>query len=261
MDGSIQVILTNTTTNLSSATVELCLFTNSDDYNEFLSAGVNWKNSTMTTDCNSTAVTVENGRSYIAASINISKPSIASTASVHIDQMKVNAVGHNIPGYGANSAKVCQLNGKDMKCSFSLLKFNGENQDICLVAYEDVNPDSTYDYSNLTLILPTPAEKSRKQYEIFGFSSLGTSALTVVILSIIVAIVLIQKWICTRRPTLNRSRSETNQAAPLVATTATHNQVAAHADTTQPNIASGAETTPVTQVDSSSCYFTWYQYR
>ena len=121
-----------------SRIVKLCLFTNCNDYNKFLTAGVNWKNNSMAADCNLTVVTVENDQSYIV-SINISQPSfvfvgIASTTSVYIEQMKVNAMGHNISGFGTRTAKVCQLNGKDMKCSFSLLKVDGENQDICVVA-------------------------------------------------------------------------------------------------------------------------------
>ena len=257
MDGSIQVILTNTTTNLSSATVELCLFTNCNDYNKFLTAGVNWKNSSMATDCNSTVVTVENDQSY-TVSINISQPSfvfvgIASIASVHIEQMKVNAMGHNISGFGTRSAKVCQLNGKDMKCSFSLLKVDGENQDICVVAYEDGNPDGTYDYSNLTFTLPTLSKKSRKQYKIFGYSSLGTSALTVVILSIIVAIVM--KWICTRNSTqcMDRYKSEASQASLSNTKIVNHDRVTVHDTTinTEPNIPVCVETTPITQVDTT----------
>ena len=87
MDGSIQVILTNVTTNRSSTTVEACYLTNNNDYSRFLIAGVNWRNYTTGAYCNSTMITVDNGINYEVL-LNISKPSfvflgITSTTAVH----------------------------------------------------------------------------------------------------------------------------------------------------------------------------------
>ena len=254
MDGSIRVILTSVTTNLSSTVVEVCYFTNSNDYTRFLIAGANWRNYTTDADCNSTVITVDNNQSY-EVSFNISKPSfvflgIASTSAVHIDQIEVSALGHNISSFGAGSVKACKLNGDNMKCNFSLLSFDHESQDICIVAYEDSNSDGSYDYSNLTLTLPTPTEMSRKQYEIFGFSSLGVGALTLVLLSATVVVIL--KWIQSPWPcTQTRSRNETSRpiSASHVQSLVTTYDPTINA---QENTSTGTETAPVTQVDTTA---------
>ena len=149
--GNMEIEIMNATTNASSVIVELCLFSNTYDYNQFLRAGKSWKNYTQTADCNLTAIKVGK-KTSIGTFFNLTKPSfaflgLASTGPLAISQLKVNATGSMISSIVGNS-KECQLSDKHATCT---VDFSLQNESICIVAYEEGNPDGTYDYSNLTL--------------------------------------------------------------------------------------------------------------
>lgn len=175
INGSIYLTIANVSiSNSSSATICVCLFNKSSKYYNFLAAGEDWKKHVSNIDCNTSRV--GNNGSY-AFSFDISKPTfvflgVASTDHLHIQQLNFSATGYNISSPGDNAIKVCQLNGDHMSCSIGLQNFTSEkNQRVCLVAFEEGNPDNSYDYSNLTVILPKASEMSIKQ---FGIASIVT---------------------------------------------------------------------------------------
>ena len=193
INGSMQVEIINATTNATSVTVEICLFTNADDYNGFLGAGENWKNYTLNGNCNSTFVKIGEGVT-ITNFFSLSKPSfaflgVASTGSLLIDQLKINATGSNISGI-VGSSKVCQLSDKYLTCTVDISVQNGS---VCIVAYEEGNPDGTYDYSNLTLNFPRLSKRNPFQTELeaYGFVSLGL--LIILIFMLIVTCIVLCK--------------------------------------------------------------------
>ena len=68
-----------------------------------------------------------------------------------------------------------------------------ENRSICVVAYEEGNPDGTYDYSNLTIGIPNGEVKRNNPYKmrfkIYGFTSLGVVAIPILALFMFMLIV------------------------------------------------------------------------
>ena len=192
INGSIHVTIANVSiTNSSSATIYVCFFTESSKYYRFLAAGEGWKKQISNTDCNTSRVV--NGGSY-AFSFDISEPSfvflgVASTEYLHLQHLNFSAIGHNISSPGGNSIRVCQLNGYYTSCSVGLQNFTAEKyQRVCMVGFEEGNPDNSYDYSNLTIILPKSSEISIKHVEYFGI------AFTVTLFTLLLIVTLVCLW-------------------------------------------------------------------
>ena len=177
IDGNMEIEIINATTNVSSVIAELCLFSNTDDYNRFIGAGRSWENYTQAADCNSTAVKGGKKTSIITF-FSLTKPSfaflgLASTGPLVRDRLKINATGSMISSI-AGSSKVCQLSDGYATCSVSL---NLQNESICIVAYEEGNPDGTYDYSNLKLnFIQLKYNPFETELMAYGFSSLSLLA-------------------------------------------------------------------------------------
>lgn len=63
---------------------------------------------------------------------------------------------------------------------------------ICVVAYEEGNPDGTYDYSNLTIGIPYEVKRDnpyKMRFQIYGFTSLGVVAILILALFMFMLIV------------------------------------------------------------------------
>ena len=190
INGSIEIEIFNATTYNSSVIVEMCLFFNTDDYNRFLEARESWKNYTQAADCNSTAVK-SNKETDIITFFNLTKPSfafvgLASTGPLIIDQLKVNATGSMISSIVGNS-KICQLSDKQTTCTAG---FSLQNESICIVAYEEGNPDGSYDYSNLTLNFDQLNHNPFKQ-ELMAY---GVSSLVLLAILLVALIATIGAW-------------------------------------------------------------------
>ena len=187
INGSIEVTMINTTTNSSSATVEVCLFTDSYDYLKFVDAGTNWNANTKNAECRS--LSISNGGDNEASLIhNISEPAfafvgIASPHFINISTLYVNATGYDISDFGTNSSRVCHLSDEKKNCYFQLLNTDTNKHNICIVAFEEEIANS-YDYSNLVINLPTQS-KSYEKYQhlelIYGVSSLAIFILALVL--------------------------------------------------------------------------------
>lgn len=202
INGSIDVTIANVSiTNSSSATIYVCFFTESSKYYNFLMAGEDWKKHISKTDCKTSGV--ENGGSY-AFSFDISEPTfvflaVASTAYLHLEQLNFSATGQNISSLGGNSIKVCELNGYHMNCSVGLQNYTAEkNQRVCLVAFEERNPDNSYDYSNLTVILPKVSEISIKDTKYFEIA-FAVTLVTFLLLLSTVTFVHLYLWKCYKQ--------------------------------------------------------------
>ena len=164
-------------------------FFNTYEYNRFLRAGLNWNRYTKNANCNTIAA--KNGKNYMA-SFNINKPTfaflgMATVGNVQVSRLNITTVGREISSLGKNSTKVCQLNGEDMTCSFNLLNNQLKNQSICIVAYEEGNPDGTYDYSNLTISLPNQVKYDnpyKLTFAVYGSVSLGVIMISIALLLI-----------------------------------------------------------------------------
>ena len=204
VDGCIQLDITNTTTMLSPANIDLCLFSGDYEYNRFLRAGTDWKNYTRNSYCNT--ITAENGKNY-SASFNISKPmfaflGMASVSAVQVSQLNITATGRQISDLGKNSTKACQLNGEDTTCNFNLQLLNDQNTTLCIVAYEEGNADGTYDYSNLTISFPNQIKYNnpyKMMLTVYGSTSLGIIVISVMLLLIGITML--------RKRSLNRQNS------------------------------------------------------
>ena len=205
MDGTVLVEMVNITTMSSTVNIEMCLFSTTYEYSDFLRAGMKWKNYTKNATCNK--VVVKNGENH-TISFNISKPTfvflgMATTDPVQIDQINITATGRDISNLGKNSTKVCQLSGEDMTCSVTLLNNQLLNsQSICIVAYEEGNPDGTYDYSNLTISLPNQVKHDnpyKLMLTVYGSVSLGVIATIILTLLMFPAIIWIWRKLLNRK--------------------------------------------------------------
>ena len=202
MDGIIQVEIINATSTLSSVNINLCLFFNTYEYDRFLRAELNWNSYTKNANCHT--IVAKSGDNCMA-SFNISKPTfaflgMATADNVQVSRLNITAIGREISNLGKNSTKVCQLNGEDMICSFNLL--NNQNQSICIVAYEEGNPDGTYDYSNLTISLPNQVKHDnpyKLTLTVYGSVSLGVIMISVALL--LIGVIILCKRIHKRRRT------------------------------------------------------------
>jgi hypothetical protein len=241
MNGTIEVGIINATSTFTSQDIiDLCLFSDYYQYNRFLKAGIKWKNRTENAVCK----TVTSDETDLTVSFNISEPmfaflGLATTYPMQIDLINITAIGYGISNPGKNSTMVCQLNGEAATCDIALPnKQELRNGSTCIVAYEEGNPDGTYDYTNLTIDIPNKVEHDnpyKLRFKIYGFTSLGVVVLilapfTIIILQIVGAFNLIWKKILQRRNKSTRSDStctehhsvqDTNQVtcAPVEATT------------------------------------------
>ena len=206
MDGSIRVDIIDAATNLSSVDMKVCLFARKSDYQAFLSAGVSQNNHTETAGCRLVAVTNGGAKSYTIV-FSISKPSfvfvaIASTGLLHIDQLKVNATGHNISGLRWNPTNMCpELGNEDITCTFNL-SYGLGNESICIVAHENSNQEGIYDYSNITVNLPNRIKHDnpcKEGLEIYGYTIL---VVDIVLMTVIVVLIFLMgkaiKRLCSR---------------------------------------------------------------
>ena len=169
-----------------------------------------WKNYTKNATCNK--VVVKNGENH-TISFNISKPTfvflgMATTYPVQIVQINITATGRDISNLGKNSTKVCQLSGEDMTCSVTLLNNQLKNQSICIAAYEEGNPDGTYDYSNLTISLPNQVKHDnpyKLTLTVYGYMSLGVIVTIIILTLLMFILVRVVKRI--HRKLLNRKKT------------------------------------------------------
>jgi hypothetical protein len=152
LSGGVQVDMVGITTIVLSVGVELCLFTNNDDFKAFLTAGANWRSFIGNAECH--LVRVKSGGSN-STIFRISEPTFAFVGivttgnNISIGNLTITANGVEVSGTGENATKVCQLNGKHPTCSFRVV--NNEREDFCLVAHEEEHSDGSYDYSKLTI--------------------------------------------------------------------------------------------------------------
>lgn len=153
----------------------------------------------------------------LMVSFNISEPmfafvGMATTYPVQIDLINITAIGQDISSPGNSSTKLCQLDGETKMCNVSLPNEPElKNQSICIVAYEEGNPDGTYDYSNITIDIPNQVKHDnpyKRILTIYGFTSLGVIVILIVIpimfTLIVGAICAVRKKILSKK-TLNRS--------------------------------------------------------
>ena len=193
-NGAIEVGIINATATSASDSIdiELCLFSDYYRYNSFLNGGVKWKSYIGSAVCK----TVTLDETDHTVSFNISKPmfaflGMATTYPMKMDVINITATGQVISGPGKISTKVCQLNSEAVMCNISLPNEQElENGSICVVAYEEGNPDGTYDYSDLTIGIPNEVKRDnpyKSRLEIYGYTSLGV----VVILILTIFIMLI----------------------------------------------------------------------
>ena len=192
MNGTIEVGIINATATVisDSINIDLCLFSDYYQYNIFLNAGIKWKNYTENAVCK--IVTSDEPNHTI--SFNITKPmfaflGMATTYPMQIDIINITATGQAISGPGKCSTKVCQLNGEAVTCNISLPNEQQlENGSVCVVAYEEGNPDGTYDYSNLTIGIPNREMKRDNPYKL-RFEIYGVVALLLLTIFMFVLIV------------------------------------------------------------------------
>ena len=194
--GDVQVEIINTTTNSSSVDINLCLFTNNNDYNGFMQSGAYWRNYTENGVCHS--ITVENGKNF-STSFNVGRPSfvflaMVSTGYIHLDQLSFSATGQDIidPGKNGSANLVCTLDGEHLTAyTFDVLKHQFGNQNVCIVAYEVGNGDGSYDYSDLTVSLPYRIHSPyyTELLEGFGFGSIAVLIVIVAMLALTVILV------------------------------------------------------------------------
>ena len=199
MNGNMQVDIINATTTLPPSDIHLCLFSNNYEYNRFLRAGIKWKNHTESATCITMTATKNGETDDSAVLFNISQPAfaflgLATTYPVQIDLINITAIGRDISSLGENSTKVCQLNGEVTTCNLSLpdKQLLSKNQSTCIVAYQEGNPDGTYDYSNLTISIPNQVKQDnpyKKKLTIYGFASLGVIVIISMLFMLIVVIV------------------------------------------------------------------------
>jgi hypothetical protein len=206
MNGNIEVGIINATTTFTSDSkdIDLCLFSDHYQYNSFLKAGIKWKNRTENAVCK----TVTSDETDLTVSLSVSEPifaflGLATTYSMQIDLINITATGHGISSPGKNSKMVCQLNGEAATCDIALPnKQELRNGSTCIIAYEEGNPDGTYDYTNLTIDIPNKVEHDNPyelRFKIYGFTSLGIVILILVSLIIIGAFYFMWKKILQRR--------------------------------------------------------------
>ncbi len=194
MNGNIEVGIINATSTFASKdNIDLCLFSDYYQYNRFLKAGNKWKNRTENAVCK----TVTPDETDLMVSFIISEPifaflGLATTYPMQIGLINITATGHDISSPGNNSMKVCQLNGEAATCDVSLLnKQELQNRSTCVVAYEEGNPDGTYDYTNLTIDIPNKVEHDNPyalEFKIYGFTSLGVVILILAPFTIILIV-------------------------------------------------------------------------
>ena len=202
MNGNIEVGIINATATFTSDSIdiELCLFSDYYQYNSFLNAGIKWKNYTENAVCK----TVTLNETDHTVSFSISKPifaflGMATTYPMQIGLINITATGQAISSPGKNSTKVCQLNGETVTCNISLPNEQElENRSVCVVAYEEGNPDGTYDYTNLTINIPNIVKYDnpyKLRFKIYGSTSLGVILAPFIIILIVGACYFIRKKI------------------------------------------------------------------
>ena len=203
MNGNIEVGIINATATFTSDSIdiELCLFSDYYQYNSFLNAGIKWKNHTENAVCK----TVTSDETDHTVSFNISKPifaflGMATTYPMQIGLINITATGQAISSPGKNSTKVCQLNGEAATCDLSLPNEQEleKRSMIYVVAYEERNPDGTYDYTNLTINIPNIVKHDnpyKLRFKIYGSTSLGVILAPFIIILIVGACYFIRKKI------------------------------------------------------------------
>ena len=190
INGSIKVIITNITTNSTSATLEICLFTDFDKYENFVHAGTGWKNYLKDAEQRE-SLSISNGNDY-EVTLNISEPTfavvaIASSQHINIFNLRVNATGYKISDFSTNSSRVCHLSDDHRKCDFQLLNTSDANERICIVAFEEGTDGAGISHSNISITLPTTA-KSYDELPLLGYG-LGSGFLAVILVAMIIVCV------------------------------------------------------------------------
>ena len=232
VNGAIEVGIINATATVTSDSIdiELCLFSDYYQYNIFLNAGIKWKNYTKNAVCK----TVTSDEPNHTISFNITKPmfaflGMATTYPMHIDIINITATGQAISDPGKNSTKVCQLNGETAICDIGLPNEQElENGSICVVAYEEGNPDGTYDYSDLIIGIPNEVKRDnpyKMRFKIYGFTSLGVVAILILALFMFMLIVGAVKF--TRKIT-DHKRRQNNSTTKHHSVQNRHDQQVAH---------------------------------
>ena len=163
LKGTIDIVVNTTfNTSLSEMDIYVCLFVDYEVFMDFTNSDKDWRMYMKNATCRHTA------KEQFKTSFSITHPNfvfiaLATTNSLDTLQFGYNGTryGYNIPPVNNMSELLCTL-GSDKpgtsECSFTIDEMSGN--DVCLLASNGVNGDSSYDYSTVVLNIPNVRERN-----------------------------------------------------------------------------------------------------